>query len=508
MDAFQRGLSRQIPLEKAASFFVGLKSWQPPSREDDELLARAVKEAGAALAPPPVVPAVKLAAPAARLPDLSHVKSASVRFRLMAALLKTAGDETVRSGESQLSSPTPAEVPPEQEYLANEAAGRAAEESNAVAYYQQCLESARAETAAAQQQVQELEQQLSTVQQAQEQHDSQVQAAQQEGQIAQQAALQQVQSANQQATQAMQQAVDAENRALQAKGQEATAKIQQQQVRSQLFDLASQGLPGTEPELGGEGNAAQGLAPEQPAAGGPAVAAGSPEGTPEGDQAATDNGAEVGGGTPGAGLNEAGEPASGEGMPGQEAAPEGAGAAAGATAVQPPGDSSGGAGSGSGTGPQSNSDGSASAPEQDPSAKRTGQVSIKVGRALTREESLAKIAAALPSYLRDPRVLGALAGGALGAGAAGLEATGHGPDLGKLRARVSEGESAAKQPGLKGFGAALDLAKDRVLLTLGEATQDHPVAATITGGLIGAKAGLEAGPRLTQLAREATNFHK
>jgi hypothetical protein len=96
----------------------------------------------------------------------------------------------------------------------------------------------------------------------------------------------------------------------------------------------------------------------------------------------------------------------------------------------------------------------------------------------------------------------------LGAGAAGIEASGHGPDLDKLRGRVAAGEEAAAKPGLRGFGSALELAKDKAMLTLGEATQRHPVAATITGGLMGAQAGAAAGPQLANLIREAASFHR
>lgn len=480
MDAFQRGLSRPIPLEKAAAFFLGLKSWQRPSQEDAALMAAAEKVASS--------------------PE--HARMAELRARLKVAAAKLAEDTVLTDNKAQLSSPTPAEVPAEADYLENERLGLEAEEQIGLAYYQQQLQAARAETAAANERAQQAEQQVQMLTEQQAQHDGQISAAQQEGQIAQQAAMQQVQSANMAATQAMQQAVDAENRALTAKGQEAAAKIQQQQVRSHLFDLASEGLPGTEPELGGEGNAAEGLSPAEA----PEQQAGNPEGAVEGAGGPSqgDQQAAEGGEGPGAdGLNEAGEPASAEGMPGQEAAPEGAGAAVGPGAVQPPNDSSGGAGSGSGTGPQAKGDGSDSAPEQDPSAKRTGQVSIKVG-----SELRTKVAAALPGFMSDPRVMGALAGGALGAGAAGLEAAGHGPNLDKLRGRIAEGEQAAAQPGVRGFARALELAKDRALLTLGEATQNHPVVSTIAGGAIGAKAGAEAGPNIAKLLREAASLQK
>lgn len=499
MDALQRGLRRSIPLEKAASFFVGLKRGRGLPPEDDAIMAQAVKEAAKALAPAaPPAPAPKVAAarPARVAVPLPMVKSASLRWKLLVGQIKEADFNMGQAspGGAAMASPTPAEVPPEDEYLANEQAGLEAESTAAIDFYRQKLEEARAMTEQLTAENQQLSQQVEQLTGMQGGHDDQLMAHQQEGQIAQQAAMQQVQSANEAAAQAMQQAVEASNAALQAKGQEAAAKIEQQKVRTQLFELASQGLPGSEPELGDAGNAAGGLEtgmPPQPSASMQAAPAGGAEPQP---------GAEGGEEAPSAGMNQEGQPASAEGMPGQEAAQEAPGAAAGPTALQPGGDSSGApGGGGSSTGPQSNSDGSPSAPEQDPSAKRTGQVSIKVGN---------KVSAALPAFLRSPQAIGALTGGLVGAGAAGLEAAGHGPSLDELRGRIAEGEEAVQQPGLRGFGKAFDLAKNRALLTLGEATQSHPMAATITGGLMGAGVGGQMAPRLMDLVREAVQLHK
>jgi len=385
MNAFQKGLSRGIPLEKAGAFFVGLKSWQAPSAGESALMKQAVASLATSKSPP----VVKVAQVKAPPPAVPQVKSASLRFRLVANMLKQAADESVDTdgGGSELSSPTPAAVPQEQEYLANEAAGIQAEEQNSVEYYQSLLQQLRGETSAAQQEAASATEQLQQLQAQQQEHESQIAAATQESTMAQQAALQQVQTANAAATQAMQQSVDAENRALQAKTQETTAKIQQQQVRTQLLDLAAQGLPGSEPELGGEGNAAEGMEPEQP----PVQAGAAPGEQPPGaggedpSQEAT-----AAAGPSAGGMNEQGQPANAEGMPGQEAAPGGAGggAAAPGTVPQPAGDASGGSGAGPGTGPQSNTDGQAQAPEQDPSAKRQGGVSIKVGSA---EDSQARL---------------------------------------------------------------------------------------------------------------------
>ena len=368
--------------------------------------------------------------------------NAQLKFKKLAAMYKSAAEgEAMPDAEAGLTSPTPNAVAPEQEYLEQEQAGLEAEGLNAVQYYQQLLAQMREENQAATAAAQEAESTAEQLKMQQAEHDQQVQGAQQEMQLAQQAAMSQVQQANAMATEAMQHAVDAENRALTSKSQETTAKIQQQTVRSQLFDLASQGLPGSEPQLGEEGNAAQGLQPEQDPqqAAGQSMDPNAPQSPPP--PASPAPAAEVGqeataAASPDAGgLNEQGQPANAEGMPGNEA-PQAGGAAASGTAPQPSTDSSGGAGSGSGTGPQSKTDGQPSSPLQDPSAKRQGGVSIKVGstaRLISLMDRLErqKTANAFTKYLSSPAGIGAMTGSAAGFGATALEARGHGPDLGK-----------------------------------------------------------------------------
>lgn len=544
MDAFQVGFSRAIPAKTAAAYFVGLKSWQQLSPEDDQLMASCVKQA-----------------------TMGRSAVLLEQFRKIAA-----EESTHNSGE--LPTPTPADDGPEQEFLAHEQAGMAAEEANASTYYQQVLQGLREQLATMQEHTQELEAQNQQLTEQQAAHDQEVAGAHQEAQLAQQAALEQTQNAAAQATQSMQQAVDAENRALQSKAQEAAAKIQQQQVRSQLFDLASQGLPGSEPQLA-EGGAAEGLQPQQPAAAG-VEQQGAPgeQGAPPGEQPPqgaeqVQPGAE---GAPSAGMNEAGQPANAEGMPGQEASQEAAGAAAAPGAVQPAGDSSGGAGSGSGAGPQAASEGN----PQNPTAKRTGQVSIKVGGArpvaygdvvaflgerhgrplpkeagvkdwaakkllelpavkeheakLVRNVALAAGGAGLAGgfagrrlaqskdktaglatqalqTLKRPEVLGGLAGGAAGLGMGAIEATGHGPDLDKLRTKIEGQEEQMKQPGLRGFGQAFNVVSNRMMLTHGEAVQAHPVLGTLASGVAGATLGAGLGHELPALLREAKGWH-
>lgn len=509
MDAFQRGLQRGIPTEKAASFFVGLKSWQPLAPEDDVLMAECIKQAAADVSP--------------------AIKVAGLRQRL--ASIKQAAEESSHSNGA-MSSPTPAEgmdeaavSSPEQEYLANEQAGMAAEEQGSVAYYQQVMSQLREQLSQAQEAAQAAQMQADELAQQQSAHEQQMAGAQQEAQLAQSAALQQVQTANEAATQSMQQAVDAENRALQAKSQEAAAKIQQQQTRSQLFDLASQGLPGSEPELGGAGNAAEGmepgLPPEQPqqAEGAPAASGG------EAIPGAAEQGGQVPpatGETPNAGMNEAGQPANAEGMPGQNASAEDPGGAVGPAALQPPGDSSGGAGAGSGIGPQAKSDGGPTSVMQDPTAKRQGQVSIKVGsyqdaisfleerqrRPLAEASKTAGFMDAAGRAMRNPEVAGGVAGGLVGLGLGGIEASGHGPSLDKLRGKIDREGAEMRQPGLKGFSKAFDLASSRAMLTAGEAMQSHPVLGTLASGVAGASMGAGLGHQLPNILREAAELHR
>ena len=224
---------------------------------------------------------------------------------------------------------------PLESYLANEQAAQQATETSALEYYKQLLQQAHSALQSTQEQAQAAAQQAAELQQAQESHEQQVLETQQ-------AALQQVQSANASATQAMQHAVDAENRALLAKGTETASKIQQQQLRSHLFDLASAGVPGSEPPT-------------------------------------TD-------------LNQQGQPAGAEGMPGQDVGAEDQ-AALGPGAAQPPSDSSGAQGAGSSAGPQLPSDGSAQAPQQDPTAAPTGVLAKAASEAVAKtiRERLQKI---------------------------------------------------------------------------------------------------------------------
>jgi len=483
MNAIEKGLRRGIPLEKAASFFINLKhGGRQLSAEDDALMAAAIKQAHAA---PPVVPAPP--------PPPPSLKEASARFDALVGKYKTAGEDGMPTSSEAVSAPRASSKDAPDEYLQAEMEAQAAEDQNSVVYYQQCLEKLRLTTAEAEQRAADAEMRAQELEAQQQAHESQMAASQQEMQIAHAAAMQQVEQANAMATQAMSGQVAASNQALQAKATETTAKIQGQQLRTQLFDLAAEGLPGTEPDLGGAGSAAEGVEPlaegataAEAAPGDPTAGAGAEgdtaagEATPdlEGTEAPLAAGGQesVAGGDAGADTGGMGAPASAAEGPGAEAAAPDAGAT---PAVAP------------------------QAPPKQPETQKQPGVSIKVGSAA----HLAKIAAGLPEYLRRPEIIGALAGGAVGAGLTGAEAASGGGHLDHLRERIAENEEATKQPGVKGFAQAFELAKDKALLTLGEATQNHPVAATITGGLAGAGVGYGAGPQLKGLVSEAVAHH-
>lgn len=110
--------------------------------------------------------------------------------------------------------------------------------------------------------------------------------------------------------------------------------------------------------------------------------------------------------------------------------------------------------------------------------------------------------------MRDPRVIGALAGGALAGGATALEASGHGPSLDKLRDRIAEKDTRMKQPGLRNFARVMDLTQDKAMLTLGEAVQAHPFASTAAMGALGAVTGATLPGELSGLWREAKSYRR
>ena len=117
-------------------------------------------------------------------------------------------------------------------------------------------------------------------------------------------------------------------------------------------------------------------------------------------------------------------------------------------------------------------------------------------------------AAGLAQYAKDPRVIGGLIGGGLGAGLTAYEASGRGPDLDKYRQRIDQKVEKMQQPGVRNFARAIDISTDRSLLTAGEAVRAHPVLSTLAAGTMGAITGATAGPELVQLLREAASSYR
>jgi hypothetical protein len=95
----------------------------------------------------------------------------------------------------------------------------------------------------------------------------------------------------------------------------------------------------------------------------------------------------------------------------------------------------------------------------------------------------------------------AIAGGALGAGAGALEA--HAGRAEKLRGKVQELEG---KPGT--FGNAMAQASAKFRLALAEAGEEHPMGATLAGGLAGATLGAAAGPAMHQGVRNIAQSAK
>jgi len=451
-------LSPKVPMEEAASYFLRLKTAGKMTLEDDKLYAECVKVAACGVG----IPSIQR--PKQPVPGPGSAAKGTKMAAAVAAFRKVAEDsasEEIDQASSMVAPGAPARTGADS-YLAAEAAGREAEEQNASQYYAERFRETAQQMGALQQQSTESGQALAGAQEQIAGHGDQLQAAQQEGQLAQQAALQQVQTANAAATEAMQNAFEAERRVLEAKREAVQRQGAMQQFAQQLLDLADQAAATAQPVMPSSEAAAAGATP--------AAGMGGPE-----QPGVADSGANVEGEPPGSGGAPAPAATTGQEGGSAQASPNSPTPNAGGTA---PGDAT----------PQAKGDGEPSAPEQDPSAKRTGGVHIKVGS--------------------HPALIGGLLGGMAGAGVAGLEASGHGPDLSNLRERISEGEGRMEEPGMKGFAAAFNVAKDKAMLTLGEATQKHPMLATLTGGLVGAGLGASSGPSIAKGVQEAASNYR
>lgn len=115
-----------------------------------------------------------------------------------------------------------------------------------------------------------------------------------------------------------------------------------------------------------------------------------------------------------------------------------------------------------------------------------------------------KVGAKLAAH---PALVGGLVGGAAGAGLAGLEASGHGPDPEAQQQKIDQLAEKTHSPE-GGFGSAFELAKERAKQTLGDWTRGHPGKAVLTGGLMGAGIGASVGPELASSLREAAGFYR
>jgi hypothetical protein len=376
--------------------------------------------------------------------------SAVERMKTAHALFKKAdeGETEGEIGGTAMAPPSPPMAPDPHEFLAAEQAGREVEEQQASQYYAERLRQKAEELGILQQQVQELQQSGdAATQQLQTMQETQG-VADQATQAAKQMALENAQQANAAAEQAMAQTQ-------QAMADSTQAKLQLQQMRATLLQLAGQdtgiagmGSPGAVPGAG------QG-APGTPVIGAPGGQPQDPN-APAGAAAAQDPSASPAGGTeatqaPSSGASEPSQPSSG----GASSSPQQAG---GSTA----------------------------------GSNDASKVQVKVG---------AKTAA-------HPALVGGLLGGAAGAGLAGMEAAGHGPDPEAQQAKIDALEQGSHEPGLGGFAKSFELAKERALQTLGTATREHPALATLAGGAFGASVGASAGPHIASGLREAASYYR
>lgn len=380
------------------------------------------------------------------------MKEATERMKIaFASMAKKADEGEGDTGGAEMVPPSPPVSPDTQKFLTLERMGGEIEEQRASDYYAQRLREKAEEMGLMQQQLQEMQAgaddtagQLDGMQQAQG-------VAEQASQVAKQQALESAQQAHAAAEQAMAQTVQATADATQA-------KLQLQEMRARMLELAGQ-----DPGIAGLGS------PGQVPGAGQAM-----PGNPQ------DPNSVSGAGMPGQDPNQQpGQP--GQDQNAQQAQP-GQPAAGGDTAGAAPASSGSDSSSSDSSGGGSSSEGS-----------NSGKVQVKVGARKTAAH---------------PALLGGLIGGAAGAGLAGMEAMGHGPDPEAQQGKVEELEQASGQPGLKGFGAAFELAKERAMQTLGNATRQHPALATLAGGAIGAGVGASMGPGIASHLGEAVSNYR
>lgn len=348
----------------------------------------------------------------------------------------------------QLEAPPSAPVPggkEEQElqaYLEEEQANQAMQEEAEEGHYKdrfqqaaQQLQQLQEENAQLQQQVQGLEAQVGQNNEVQQQAMAQAQQIQD-------AAMQQSTAANAAAASAMQKALASQQELLQQQQLAIQMRDAMQAMKTQVLGLVQQQLPpATTMEAGMSAQADQAHADQQALQEQQAMAMGQ-----DPNAAAQGGGAPPAGGDPSGGAAPAAAPAQAApaGPPGQQIPPE----------QKKPSSSS------------SDASGGSEKKESDSSEKSASD-----------------------------RFVGALVGGALGAGSTAIESQ---MSNDPLRAKVKKLQ-AAEQAGEGGFGNAMNLAQARMRLALGELAENHPVGASIAGGLAGAATGAGAAPHARQL---------
>lgn len=356
-------------------------------------------------------------------------------------------------------------APDMSEYLANERAGQAAEEEAGAAFYQQKFQEAMQQLQEQQQQLEQAQQQTEQLQQQVSGSDGQIQAAMQQAQMAQQQAMQNVQQAHTMAMDATSQAMESQSEVLRQKQLAAAMRIGAQQMKDGVMsalaqdptDALAQQLTAPPPGSGGMVGGAPGAMQQpgavdpttgQPMAGDPAMAAAS--------QQAGQGGAPVEG------------PAAGSADPASQ------------PAAAPP----------EGGGGQEKSKSDAKSEGSESGTKGTTKVEVKQAAAFGEA---AKLLAGQLSPVGAG--VGALAGGALGAGMAA-----HAPAANeKLRGHIAELEA---NPHQRGFARAMDIAQAKARLAMGEVAANHPIATTGLGAAMGAFTGATSGHELADAGSE------
>jgi len=316
-------------------------------------------------------------------------------------------------------------------FLQQEQEGMATERANEESFYKQRFQQAAQQLQALQQQASQLEQQVSQTSEQQQQVLSQAQQIQQ-------AAMQNSQAAHAAATQAMQQTLASQKQELQQAQLAVGMRDAVHGMRQGLLELVQQQLPPATPAEAGAIQADM-MAQQQGLAGGdPAMAGGQ------------DNS--------------------------QQPVAEGAAAGQPAAAPDP------------GTPPTSPSPGAAG-PDNSPTAGAGAAPTMQNAQ----PQGQAGMAQGQPKTAAD-RLIGAIMGGALGAGGSLLESK---MSNDPLRQKVKDLQ--AKEDAGGGFFNAANLAQAKARLALGELAEKHPGGAAMMGGALGAMTGAGAAPSVRDL---------